>query len=68
MDNSLLYQKISLLPDSIKKEVEVFIDRLLKKNKKKSPPGKAKAGSGKGMFVIKPGFNEPLDDFKEYME
>jgi hypothetical protein len=24
-------------------------------------------GSAKGMFTIMPGFNEPLEDFKEYM-
>jgi len=34
----------------------------------KSNGNKAKAGSGKGMFVIKPGFDEPLEDFKEYMD
>jgi prevent-host-death family protein len=27
-----------------------------------------KAGSAKGKIVIAPGFDDPLEDFKEYME
>jgi hypothetical protein len=68
MENNLLYQKISSLPPHKKQEVEAFIDSILKKKDKKTTGKKAKAGSGKGLFVIKPGFDEPLEDFKEYME
>lgn len=68
MENSLLYQKISLLPEHLKKEVEDIIDKLLQKNKPQKKVNKAKAGSGKGTFVMKPGFDDPLEDFKEYME
>jgi len=68
MDNILLYSKLSALPDNLKSEVGDFIDFLATKARKKQQKVKPKFGSGKGMFVIKPDFDEPLDDFKEYME
>jgi len=67
MDNTLLYSKLSALPDNLKSEVADFIDFLTAKVKKKSKKVKPKFGSGKGMFIIKPGFDEPLNDFKDYM-
>lgn len=66
MDNTLLYKKLAALPENLKLEVANFIDFLLKKSGK-IPGKKPKFGSGKGMFVVKPGFDEPLDDFNEYM-
>ncbi len=44
-----------------------FINFLLNKKENKEQPKKPKFGGGKGMFKINPGFDEPLDDFKEYM-
>ena len=67
MDNTLLYSKLSALPDNLKSEVADFIDFLTAKAKKKSKKVKHKFGSGKGMFIVKPGFDEPLNDFKDYM-
>ena len=67
MDNTLLYSKLSALPDNLKSEVLDFIDFLTTKAKKKSQKVKPKFGSGKGMFIMKPGFDEPLNDFKDYM-
>ena len=67
MDNAQLYTKLTSLPDSMKAEVADFIDFLLSKKKKKGVKPKAKFGSGKGMFKIKPGFDDPLEDFKEYI-
>ncbi len=66
MDNTHLYSKLASLPENLKAEVEDFIDFLAKKTKKKPKNVKPKFGSGKDMFIIKPGFDEPLDDFKEY--
>ncbi|MEX0966543.1 MAG: DUF2281 domain-containing protein [Bacteroidia bacterium] len=74
MDN-LLYKKIELLPEELKKEVLDFVEFLLNKAKKEKTPvpdktrGKSprKAGSLKGTFKMAPDFDEPLDDFKEYM-
>lgn len=68
MDNFLLYNKLASLPDSLKKEVGDFIDFLTSKNKQKFKKNQAKFGSGKGMFVMKPGFDETIEDFKDYRE
>ena len=67
MDNILLYSKLASLPDHLKSEVGDFIDFLATKAKKEQKKAKPKFGSGKDMFVIKPDFDQPLDDFKEYM-
>ena len=65
MDNTLLYTKLSKLPDNMKSEVANFIDFLLNKNKKPGKP-KAKFGSAKGMFKMKKNFDDPIEDFKDY--
>ena len=63
MDNIILYNKLSALPDNLKSEVSDFIDFLMSKAKKintisnKPTP---KFGSAKGMFIIKPGFDDPF--------
>lgn len=67
MDNIILYNKLSELPDNLKSEVSDFIDFLIARSKKKPKKRKPKFGSGKGMFIMKPDFDEPLNDFKEYM-
>ena len=66
MDNAQLYTKLTTLPENMKAEVSDFIDFLLSKNKKNGTKPKAKFGSGKGLFKIKPSFDDPLEDFKEY--
>ena len=68
MNNLLAYNKFSTLPTELQGEVMDFIDFLLNKQKNKKDEGKPVFGSGKGMFTMKPDFDEPLDDFKEYME
>ena len=67
MDNSTLYSKLAALPDDLKSEVSDFVDFLASKRKKITDKKKPIFGSGKGMFIMKPGFDEPLEDFKEYM-
>lgn len=66
MDNITLYSRLATLPDDLKAEVSDFVDFLATKRRKSQGKKKPKFGSGKGMFVIKPDFDEPLDDFKEY--
>lgn len=66
MDNTLLYTKLSSLPENMKSEVLDFIDFLSSKIKKPVQKKRPKFGSAKGMFVIKSGFDDPLEDFKEY--
>lgn len=70
MNNTVLYKKIEDLPEHIRSQVSDFIDFLLSKtSKNKSAPSgnQPKFGSGKGMFRIKKGFDDTLEDFKEYM-
>jgi hypothetical protein len=68
MDNSVLYSKFNALPEQLKKEVEEFIDKLLaKKNKQQPNPTQRTFGAAKGMLIMHDDFDEPLDEFKEYM-
>lgn len=70
MENILLYNKLSSLPDQMKSEVADFIDFLItkaKKDKETTNKPQARFGSGKGMFIIGPDFDELLEDFKDYM-
>jgi hypothetical protein len=62
-----------MLSPELKKEVEDFIDFLLEKEKKKEkeniqPKKERQLGLAKGLIEMKPGFDDPLEDFKEYME
>jgi len=55
------------LPDKLKEEVMHFIEFLFQKNKKNiPPPKKVKAGFLKGVFKMKEGFFDELEDFNEY--
>ena len=70
MDSATFIQKFNSLPDELKKEVSDFVEFLLKKKKipeKKSEKKAPVFGSAKGMFKMAPDFDEPLEDFKEYM-
>jgi len=69
MNDLDIYTKIATLPDEMKKEVDDFIDFLKSKteSKGKAKP-KRKAGLAKGLIKMKEDFDEPLDDFKEYMQ
>jgi len=70
MDNVFLYSKLATLPDNMRTEVADFIDYLIskaQKDKAVNPLPTPKFGSGKGMFKMNSDFDEPLEDFKEYM-
>lgn len=65
-----LHQKIESLPEEIIREVEDFVDYLLEKKAallKKKKQGKSIFGSAKGFFDAGNNFNEPLEDFHDYM-
>ncbi len=52
----------------LKQELVFFIDYLLNKQFTTQEEKRTrKFGCGKGMFVMSPDFDEPLDDFKDYM-
>lgn len=83
MSTIALYSKIEALPESLKSQVLDYIEFLLSREVKRRPDGqqtqgakqsesqnsefKAGFGGAKGMFVMSPDFDEPLEDFKEYM-
>jgi hypothetical protein len=62
-----LYTKISSLPENLRIEANDFIDFLVSKKKSSRSKKIRKAGFLKGKIEISHDFNEPLDDFKEYM-
>ena len=67
MEDVELYTKLATLPDNLKSEVMDFIDFLLNKSstiQQKSIAPKARFGSGRGLFKMKEGFDEPLKDFE----
>ncbi len=66
MNNTLLYNKLSTLPENLNSEVSNFIDSLVAKDKKTSEKKKPILGSGKGIFVMHDDFDEPLEDFKAF--
>jgi predicted CopG family antitoxin len=67
MTDIQIYNKLHFLNPSLKKEVSDFIDRLLNKQKSNNKIKKPKFGCAKGRFKMSPDFDEPLEDFKEYM-
>ena len=67
MDTLQLHSKIDSLPENLKSEVDKFIDELLSKVEEEPKKGKAKFGSAKGMYIMSDDFDEPLEDFKDYM-
>jgi hypothetical protein len=68
MTNTDLYTRISSLPKSIQNEVFDFTEFLIQKNRPKMAKIHPKAGCMKGVFKMREDFNEPLDDFREYMK
>lgn len=71
MDNTT-FQKYNYLPLELRKEVADFIEFLVQKYQQKqgivTPPKRpSNFGSAKGLITISEDFNEPLEDFKEYM-
>lgn len=70
MSDLSLYLKISTLPNPLKTEILDYMDFILTRRlqKKKNIEKHPKAGCMRGTFNMRADFDEPLDDFKEYME
>jgi hypothetical protein len=62
-----LYTQISSLPADLKQEVSDFVAFLQQKTKAKKNLKERKPGIAKGLIKIAPDFDEPLEDFKDYM-
>lgn len=69
MSDVELLKKVSNLPENLREEVCNYIDFLLQKRVEGALPKKSlKFGMMKDTFVMMADdFDEPLDDFKEYM-
>jgi hypothetical protein len=71
MNHTSILTQYELLPDNYKQEANDFIEFLLsKKYLSKTISSKSRGGLGiaKGKYNISKDFEEPLEDFKEYME
>lgn len=70
MTEELVIPKFRQLPEEMKVEVLHFIEFLETKKQNSSKniqPNKRIFGISKGKFSLGPEFDEPLDEFKEYM-
>lgn len=68
-DSSLKYD-LDSLPKALRDQVMDFIAFLVEKNKSpkdKPTPKKRQFGAGKGKVKMSADFDEPLEDFKDYM-
>jgi hypothetical protein len=68
MKSSTLLTKIECLPDHLKEDASQYIDFLLSKKKKIKSNKSRKAGFLKGKIEMSNDFDDPLDDFEEYMK
>jgi hypothetical protein len=68
MTTTGLLKKIDQIPPAYLAEVEDFVDFILqKKNDVPVKPGARKLGLLKGKLHMSPDFDEPLEEFKDYM-
>ena len=67
MNSLSIYTKLETLPANLKQEVSDFVDFLLEKTTSKKKKAIPQFGSAKGKIKMSPDFDEPLEDFKEYM-
>ena len=69
MIEELILQQVAALPEHLKQEVLHFVEFLRTKAVPAAEVARPNrvAGLAAGRYVMAPDFNEPLDDFKEYM-
>ena len=68
MSDLQVHEQFSSLPTDLKKEAADFIEFLKYKSRKQTKLKKRQAGLAKGLIKMKDDFDEPLEDFEEYME
>ncbi len=67
-EEKLILAQIQQLPEQLKQEVLHYVEFLQAKyNAQSRKPKNRKAGSAKGKYKLAPDFDQPLEDFKEYM-
>lgn len=62
-----IFEKAQVLPEPVQKTVLDLVERLANQNATTKKPA-PKAGSAKGLIHMASSFDEPLEDFKPYME
>lgn len=67
MTNTALKMEINSMPKALRDEVSDFVEFLKKKSKIKSKLKAREFGFAKGKIKLSTDFDEPLDDFKNYM-
>ncbi|PWS32164.1 type II toxin-antitoxin system VapB family antitoxin [Pedobacter paludis] len=67
MTDIQLYSQISSLPSEMKKQVSDFVASLKKKSASNKKIKERSFGYAKDFFKTSADFDEPLEDFKEYM-
>lgn len=68
MQQQLIIKKINMLPKHLQIEIFDFIEHIVKKYRRTSKPKiSPQFGSLKGTFKMSEDFDEPLEDFEEYM-
>ena len=67
MSDLQIYTELLSLPENLKEEVKDFIGFLKLKSKSEVRVKERKFGSAKGFFEMSDDFDEPLEDFVEYM-
>lgn len=66
MSNIQLYHQIMTLPQEMQHQIADFVEFLKYKNQNQNPK-KRTAGLAKGLVEMTPDFEEPLEDFKDYV-
>ncbi len=67
MKTDTLYKKIDTLSDESKASLNTFIEYLIFKYNKELVAGERKSGFLKGKISTSSVFDEPLEEFKEYI-
>ena len=67
MSDALLIAHITALPENLKSEVADFVAFLEYKHKPETKIKERQLGGLKGAFKMAPNFDEPLEEFKDYM-
>lgn len=70
MTDIQLYKEIESLPEDLKKQVSdfvAFLGQKVKSSSKKEKLQERKPGSLKGKIHMSDDFDEPLEEFKDYM-
>lgn len=68
MSTTALLAEITALPPALRREVEDFVAFLRTRNQASGTVKQRAFGYAKGKVHLSDDFDEPLDDFKEYMQ